>query len=123
SEGIAAVGEGKAGDRMLGAVTQVLLIFWAVLVIFPFVWMIMTSFKTNSEILFSPWNLPDTLQWRNFANAWTDAHIGRYVWNSLVVIAMSLSGTLLVSSMAAYVLARFQFPGNRVLFFLFMAGL
>jgi N-acetylglucosamine transport system permease protein len=117
------VGRGNKSDLALSTISQVLLSFWAVLVIFPFLWMIMTAFKTNSEILFSPWNLPDTLQWQNFQNAWTDAHIGRYVWNSLVVIAMSLTGTLLVSAMAAYVIARFEFPGNRILFYLFMAGL
>lgn len=111
------------GDRILAVVTQLLLVFWAVLVIFPFVWMIFTAFKTNSEILFSPWDLPASLQWRNFSNAWNNAHIGRYVMNSLIVIAMSLTGTLLVSAMAAYVIARFEFPGNRVIFYIFMAGL
>jgi N-acetylglucosamine transport system permease protein len=121
---ITSVGTGRtAGDHLLSGVTQVLLIFWAVIVIFPFLWMIMTSFKTNTEILFSPWNLPDSMQWQNFSNAWTNARIGRYVLNSVIVIAMSLTGTLLVSAMAAYVIARFQFPGNRFLFYLFMAGL
>jgi len=109
--------------RILGIVAQIPLIIWAVMVIFPFLWMIMTSLKTNQEILFSPWSLPDTPQWVNFTNAWTEAHIGRYVFNSVIVIAMSLTGTLLVSSMAAYVLARFSFPGNRLLFYIFIAGL
>lgn len=111
------------GDTVIAGVAQVLMIIWAILVIGPFLWMIMTSFKTNQEILFSPWELPGSLQWGNFQKAWTDAHIGRYVLNSVIVIAMSLTGTLLVSSMAAYVIARFSFPGNRALFLLFMAGL
>ncbi len=93
------------------------------MVIFPFLWMIMTSFKTDPEILFSPWNLPDTLQWNNFSRAWNEAHIGRYFVNSLIVIIPSLAGTLLVSSMAAYVLARFEFRGRQLLYYLFMAGL
>ena len=111
------------GDRILGVFTQLLLVFWAVLVIFPFVWMIFTSLKTNSEILFSPWDLPASPNWVNFSNAWNNAHIGRYVMNSLIVIAMSLTGTLLVSATAAYVIARFEFPGNKVIFYVFMAGL
>lgn len=110
-------------NRVLGIVAQIPLIIWAVMVIFPFLWMIMTSLKTNQEILFSPWSLPDAPQWVNFTNAWTEAHIGRYVFNSVVVITMSLTGTLLVSSMAAYVLARFSFPGNRLIFYIFIAGL
>jgi N-acetylglucosamine transport system permease protein len=118
-----AVGTDSTGERVMSIVTQVLLMIWAVMVIFPFLWMIMTSFKSNTEILFSPWELPASLQWQNFSNAWNEARIGRYVFNSVIVIAMSLTGTLLVSAMAAYVIARFQFPGNRILFYLFMAGL
>ena len=120
---LTSVGTNSGVDKAMGAVTQVLLIFWAVLVIFPFLWMVMTSFKSNTEILFSPWNFPATLQWSNFDHAWNNAHIGRYVLNSVIVIAMSLTGTLLVSAMASYVIARFQFPGNRALFYIFMAGL
>jgi N-acetylglucosamine transport system permease protein len=111
------------GDIAFNGISQLFLIFWAVMVIFPFLWMIMTSFKTDPEILFSPWNLPDTLQWNNFARAWNEAHIGRYFVNSLIVIIPSLAGTLLVSSMAAYVLARFEFRGRQFLYYLFMAGL
>ncbi len=118
-----AVGTETLAEKSVTVATHVLLIFWAVIVIFPFLWMIMTSFKSNTEILFSPWDLPAELMWENFRNAWTEAHIGRYVFNSIIVVAMSLTGTLLVSSMAAYALARFEFPGNRALFYLFMMGL
>ena len=118
-----AVGNETVADKGIKVFTHVLLLAWAAIVIFPFVWMVMTSFKTNTEILFSPWNWPAELQWVNYQNAWTEAHIGRYVMNSVIVVTMSLAGTLLVSSMAAYVIARFEFPGNRALFFLFMMGL
>jgi N-acetylglucosamine transport system permease protein len=110
-------------ERVMGLLAQIPLLIWAVMVIFPFLWMIMTSLKTNQEILFSPWSFPDVLQWENFSNAWNEARIGRYVLNSVIVISMSLTGTLLVSAMAAYVISRFQFPGNRFIFYLFMAGL
>jgi len=111
------------GDWAFAGTAQFLLVLWAILVIFPFLWMIMTSFKTDPDIIFSPWKLPHTLQWDNFSRAWTKAHIGRYFFNTLVVLAGSLTGTLLISSMAAYVLARFNFPGRQFIFYLFMAGL
>src|SRR5215207_7115098 len=107
----------------VNAVAQLLLAFWAIVVIFPFVWMIVTALKTDPEILSSPWTLPAALQWDNFSRAWTQAHIGRFFVNTAIVLAGSLTGTLLVSSMAAYVLARFSFPGRQVLFFGFIAGL
>jgi N-acetylglucosamine transport system permease protein len=113
----------RAGLWIFHGISRTLLMFWALMVIFPFLWMVMTSFKTDPEILFSPWKFPDTLQWNNFSRAWNEAHIGRYFINSLIVIVPSLAGTLLVSSMAAYVLARFEFPGRRALYYLFMAGL
>src|SRR5215213_3957105 len=111
------------GGLTFSAVSQLLLAFWTILVIFPFAWMIVTALKTDREILSSPWTLPAALQWDNFSRAWTEAHIGRFFVNTAIVLAGSLTGTLLVSSMAAYVLARFTFPGRQVLFYGFIAGL
>ncbi len=114
---LAAVGAGGSN------LAQILLGLWAVAVIFPFVWMIVTSLKADPEILSSPWRLPASLQWDNFARAWTEARIGRFFLNTLGVLAGSLTGTLLVSAMAAYVLSRFSFPGRQAIFYGFVAGL
>lgn len=116
-------GAASVGKIAFNGISHVLLGFWALMVIFPFLWMVMTSLKTDPEILFSPWNLPHSPQWSNFSRAWTEAHIGRYFVNSLIVIIPSLAGTLLISAMTAYVLARFEFPGRRFLSYMFMAGL
>ena len=111
------------GENAFAGFSQILLFVWALLVIFPFLWMVMTSFKTDPEIIYSPWKFPETLQWNNFSRAWTEAHIGRYVQNSLIVVVASVFLTLLFSSMAAYVLARYEFPGSRMISYLFMIGL
>ncbi len=108
-----------AGKVLLNAV----LAFWAVLVIFPMVWLLYTSFKSDQEIFFSPWTLPATPQWDNFRRGWVDARIGEFFLNSFIVVLPSLAGILFLSSMTAYVLARFPFPGNRVLFYTFLAGM
>ncbi len=110
-------------DRAFNTVAQLLLAFWAFIVIFPFVWMVVTSVKADPEILSSPWKLPAAIQWDNFERAWTQARIGRFFLNTILVLTGSLTGTLLVSAMAAYVLARFEFPGRQVLFYAFIAGL
>ena len=111
------------GDWAFTSLSQTLLIVWAILVIFPFLWMLMTAFKTDQDILFSPWRLPHSLEWSNFERAWTKAHIGRYFFNTVLVLAGSLTGTLIISAMAAYVFARFDFPGRNALFYLFIAGM
>ncbi len=103
--------------------TQLFLIVWAIMVIFPLAWMVMTAFKTDQEIFFSPWQLPAVLQWDNFVRAWTEASIGRYFLNSIIVVSGSLTLTLLLSSMLAYAIARFEFPGNRLLYYTFLIGL
>lgn len=103
--------------------SQIPLMVWAVMVIFPFVWMIYSSFKTEREIGSTPFALPAELQWDNFVRAWTSANIDTYVFNTLIVMSMSLTGTIIFSAMAAYVLARFNFPGSQFLYLLFTAGL
>ncbi len=111
------------GSLTFSTLSQILLIFWAILVIFPFAWMIVNSLKTDPVILSSPWTFPAALQWDNFTRAWTEARIGRFFVNTLIVLVGSLTGTLLVSAMAAYVLARYAFPGRDAIFYGFITGL
>ncbi|HRA47262.1 MAG TPA: carbohydrate ABC transporter permease [Thermomicrobiales bacterium] len=111
------------GDWAFSGLTQAFLLLWTVMVVFPFLWMVMTSFKTDPEILFSPWKIPAAIQWDNYSRAWNKAHIGRYFLNSLIVIIPSIAGTLLISAMAAYVLARFEFRLRNFFFYLFVAGM
>lgn len=120
----APVGTKSAGGFSLGGIAlNLFLLFWAVLVIFPMTWLLYTAFKTDQEIFFSPWSLPASPQWENFRRGWVDAHIGDYFLNSFIVVLPSLALILLLSAMTAYVLARFPFPGNRIIFYGFMAGL
>lgn len=111
------------GGVLLRVLMQVCLLAWAVVVVFPLVWLVYSSLKSDQEIFFSPWSLPATIRWDNFARAWTKAHIGQYFGNSLIVVIPSLVFTLLFSAMPAYVLARFPFPGNRFFLYLFISGM
>ncbi|MEK9761104.1 MAG: carbohydrate ABC transporter permease [Deltaproteobacteria bacterium] len=110
-------------SRWSAVSTQTVLIGWAVTVIFPMIWMIFSSFKTDQELFFSPWTPPVELQWDNFARAWTKAHVGDYLLNTLIVVVPALLLTLIISAMAAYVLARFEFVGRRFLFYMFLSGM
>ncbi|AXG80930.1 carbohydrate ABC transporter permease [Streptomyces paludis] len=116
-----------AGESLTGGVLNVfshgVLVIWAFLVAMPLLWAVMTSFKDDRSIFVSPWSLPDRLHFENWSRAWTQAHMGEYFLNTLLVVGGSLIGTLLFGSMAAYVLARFEFPGNRFLYYLFVGGM
>ena len=103
--------------------TQIILLLWTVAVVFPMLWMVFSSFKTDQELFFSPWSPPAVLQWDNFARAWNSARVGDFFFNTLIVVIPALLLTLVISAMAAYVLARFKFRGNRLIFYTFLAGM
>ena len=111
------------GNIVSKTVIYLVLSFWALVVVFPMLWSIFTSFKTDREIFFSPWALPKVLMFENFARAWVKARMGAYLINTLLIIVPALFFTLLLSSMAAYVLARFEFRGRTFLTYLFMLGM
>ncbi|MEU9167486.1 carbohydrate ABC transporter permease [Streptomyces sp. NPDC048420] len=110
-------------DGVLNVFSHGVLILWAFMVVMPLLWAVMTSFKDDSSIFNSPWALPDKLHFDNWSRAWTDANMSDYFLNTILVVAGSLIGTLVLGSMAAYVLARFDFPGNRFIYFLFIGGM
>lgn len=113
----------SGGDWAFLSISQVFLLIWAAAVVLPLLWMVVSAFKTDQEILVSPWKIPGGLEWDNFARAWTEARLGRYFFNTIIVVAGGVLGTLLVSSMAAYSLSRFTFRGNKTIYYLFVAGL
>jgi N-acetylglucosamine transport system permease protein len=100
----------------------VFLIIWALMVIFPLAWMLYTSFKTNQELYASVWALPRVLQWDNYLRAWQQGKIYYAVPNSLFYSLASVGISDLFAAMAAYVLSRFKFKGDRTMFYYFMAG-
>nr|WP_260729680.1 carbohydrate ABC transporter permease [Dactylosporangium roseum] len=93
------------------------------MIIVPLIWVFLASFKNTTEIFSAPWTVPDHLRWENWGRAWNKANVGRYVLNSAFVVTVATAGTMLLSSMAAYVLARYKFAGNRLIYFLFVAGI
>ena len=111
------------GERVVGGVSQGVLLLASIVVVLPFLWTFMSSFKTSAQVLQSPFALPDTLHLENYANAWTTAGIGSFFVNTLIVVGGALVLTMLMGSMCAYFLARFRFIGNRAIYLLMIAGL
>ena len=111
------------GTWAIGLLNNGFLLIWAVITTFPLVWAIVSAFKTNGEFRTDPMGLPGGLAWDNFARAWSTANIGQYFVNSVIVVAFSLTMTMMFGAMGAYVLARYEFRGNRFIYFLFVAGL
>jgi len=93
------------------------LAFFAIQTVYPIVWMVFGSLKTNDDLFTNVWGPPAILQWGNYAEAWRIGSLGTRIGNSLAVTAGSLALLLLVATPAAYAIARLTLPGGRALFF------
>jgi N-acetylglucosamine transport system permease protein len=120
----------RTGDRpprrdlgVANAFSHGFLLLWAALTALPLLWVLLSSFKNDQEILADPWSLPSALRFENWSRAWTEAHIGQYFLNSAIVVAGSLTLTMLLGATAAYVLARYEFRGRQIAYYLFVGGM
>lgn len=114
-----------AVSRWLGKVLVYgVLIAGAALVAFPFIWMLLGSFKTLRESnLFPPTFLPREWHPQNYVDAWTrpPSTLGRYLMNSALTAVSGTLGQLAIGVLAAYAFARLRFPGRDLLFMLVLA--
>ncbi|WP_416904528.1 carbohydrate ABC transporter permease [Micromonospora echinospora] len=102
---------------------HVFLVAWAAIVTVPLLWAVVSSLKTDREILTSPWTLPEQPRFDNWSRAWEQASIGRYLGNSAIVVGAALLLTMVLGSTVAYALARYPFRGNRIVYYTFVSGL
>lgn len=87
--------------------------------VFPIVWVVMSAFKTNGEILTSPLALPTSFSLDVFVHLFETYNFPVYFLNSLLAAGVSTLVSLLFYAMGAYVIAKFEFPGRKLLFILF----
>ena len=135
SKQYASVGEGSSVNyakmeqsartrrKVLSAVTYVLLALWAVIVLFPFYWMVLTSVKSysayNSEYIPQFFTLSPTLQ--NYVDAFTSVPLGRYFVNTIVFTVLTTAIMVVVITLAAFAFARLEFRGRNIAFLLFLS--
>ncbi len=105
------------------AVIYALLTLWAIMVLFPFYWMLLTSIKSysayNSEYIPKFFTLSPTLQ--NYADAFTAVSLGRYFLNTLIFTLVTTAVMLAVVILAAFAFARLAFRGKDIAFTLFLS--
>lgn len=102
---------------------QIVLVANTVLMLFPIAIMVLNSFKTNAEIFTKPFALPDFANVGNFVTIWTSTNFVRYLFNSFLVTGSSLALILVLGTMAAYAVARYEFFGSAFVLLFFIAGL
>jgi ABC-type glycerol-3-phosphate transport system permease component len=84
----------------------------------PFAWTAMMSVRTTPEISDNPYAWPTVWHWSKYADAWLSSNYATYFWNSAVVVSVSVVLLSVIGAMAAHCLARYRFPGNRIVYFI-----
>lgn len=102
-------------------VLYLILALWAVVNLYPILWTVLSSFKTNTGILMDTMGMPDKLHLENYTAAWEGGKMLRWFFNTIVVSICATALNLLITSMAVYILARVR--PNMALYTYFVAGL
>ncbi|MBQ7992997.1 MAG: carbohydrate ABC transporter permease [Solobacterium sp.] len=109
--------------RIRTGITYFLLVVWAIIVLFPFYWMLLTSIKSygsyNAEYVPKFFTLSPTLQ--NYIDAFTQVPLARYFANTLIFAIITTAAMLVVIVLAAFAFARLEFKGRNTLFSLFLS--
>ncbi|GAB2742342.1 carbohydrate ABC transporter permease [Salinifilum aidingensis] len=95
-----------------------MLILFGLLMLYPLIWMLSSSFQPTAEIFRNPGLLPENVTAGNYPEGWSglDRNFGHYIVNSLIVVGGAIAGNLLACSSAAYAFARLEFRFKRVWF-------
>jgi raffinose/stachyose/melibiose transport system permease protein len=104
-------------------IAYICLIALAFINLFPILMLFISSLKTTKEIFLTPLALPQVWSLKNYTQAWVKSNFITYFRNSAIVSVLSIGCIIMVTSMAAYVIARFKFPGRRALFLYLIAGI
>lgn len=113
----------KKANPVLTALQYLLLGLFALMCLYPIVWMVLNSFKTNEELFKNPWGLPAQIQWDNYRHAMVAGNIGRYFVNSVIVAVVAVAAALLLSSMIAYAVTRMNWRFSKLTLNLFLLGM
>ncbi|WP_241243522.1 carbohydrate ABC transporter permease [Caldicellulosiruptor changbaiensis] len=107
------------------AIIFAFLTFYSILTLFPLIWLVYNSVKTNNDFLANPFGLPQLskLQLKNYYDAWVTMGIQRFTINSLIISSVSVIFSLIISSMAAYAIERMIWRSSQKVLNYFLSGI
>ncbi|AEI45449.1 carbohydrate ABC transporter permease [Paenibacillus mucilaginosus] len=124
SLGSGARGRGPVLRRRFGElVIRLALALYALVTLYPLIWLFLSAFKTNDEFHSKPFGLPGQWSFDNFGRAWEVSAMGTSIVNSLLVTVLALVLTLVFGALAAFALARFEFRLKGFWMGLFLLGM
>jgi len=102
-------------------VTRCCLILVTIILLYPFLWNLLASFKSNTEFLTDPFAFPTTIHFENYVRAFLKAKMANYFFNSVFVIILSTTILVVFVVPFSYVISRYVFWGSKVIYNLYMA--
>jgi ABC-type glycerol-3-phosphate transport system permease component len=111
-------------SRLIGSLAIYLgLAFFAALILYPLLLIVSTAIKDPLDVTANPFAMFSSVSFLNFVDAWTLGGFGGYFWNTVLITALVLVGTVVLSVLAGYALARLYLPGKNIIFLFFILGL
>lgn len=113
----------NAVQRIWLAVKYFLMIAFTMSCIYPLIWLFLASFKTNQELYFNTWGLPENWQLGNYVNAVVKGGVLKYFGNSVIIAVTAVLVTVILSTMAAYAISRMNWKMSKTVYGLFLLGM
>ncbi len=96
---------------------------FSLIVLVPLVWLLFTSLKSQQDLAYNTWGIPQKFMFSNYYEAWVKSRIGNYLLNSVYSTAIAIVITIVTVCPISFVLARFNFKGNRLVYYFAIAGM
>lgn len=106
------------------ALKYFVLVAFAIITLFPFYWMISSSFKDSFEVIQTPPTMfPNKILWQNYSTAFSMAPFGRYFINTIFVTILSIISTVIIAILSAFAFSHLEFKGRDLIFSIFLASM
>ncbi|MBM6860504.1 carbohydrate ABC transporter permease [Clostridium saudiense] len=106
------------------ALKYFVLVAFAIITLFPFYWMIASSFKDSFEVIQTPPTMfPNKILWENYSTAFSMAPFGRYFINTILVTILSIVSTVIIAILSAFAFSHLEFKGRDLIFSIFLASM
>ena len=99
------------------------LIFFAIIQLYPTIWVILSAFKTQSDMFANRWALPTKLVFKSYFDIWFKGNVLRHSLNTIILICISIPITIFLASLGAYGLTGYKFKYNSLILYYFVGGL
>ncbi len=113
----------KQSQTINRTLIYIFLVVFTFLYMSPFFGAVITSVRTQDDLSLNGfWSIPRVITLENYPTAWQQGRVNRYLLNSFIITIPALAATILLSSLSAFALARYQFPGSQFFYFMYVAG-